>query len=415
MEKEFSENNLRVVKDYDKAMVLEGLGLPTRYLHLNRMLSLTRRLKKDWKDATKQDIENVIFEIMNTYSDGGKDTEYTYDHKKVLKIFFRWFKFGSRKYKYCLKKFRAGDPPETEDIVMNKPENKLKGSDLISGTEREWILDACELNRDKALIDIPLDGGIRPGELLSLCVKHVSQDKHGFLIYVEGKTGTRTVRLIRSTPSLITWIAEHPYRNNPDAPLFINLKGKNVGKPLAYASARQVILRVSENVRKLHPQFSKRVFLNLFRHTEATDAAKFMKDQITKKRHGWSPTSKMPARYSHLLNDDVEDVIFERYGIKTNKEEKPKLPIECMFCNRINPVHLKICSQCGRALTLEAAYEIDEKSKESEETLKKQIAELQEQVKNNSRKIDVIQSLHFGRTIYKEESNNTPTDSNKVD
>lgn len=117
MRTEFSKENCEIIEKYDVAMVNASIQKPTRYLHMNRLLSLTRRLNKDWDKITKEDIDRVIFEIMETYSNSGKDTEYTYDHKKVLKIFFRWLKFGNRSYKYCLKKFHAGDPPETEEYI----------------------------------------------------------------------------------------------------------------------------------------------------------------------------------------------------------------------------------------------------------------------------------------------------------
>ncbi|MEM3143434.1 MAG: hypothetical protein QXW91_02260 [Candidatus Nitrosotenuis sp.] len=98
MRKEFSKKNCEIIEKYDVAMVNASIQKPTRYLHMNRLLSLTHRLNKDWDRTTKEDIDRVIFEIMETYSNSGKDTEYTYDHKKVLKIFFRWLKFGNRSY-----------------------------------------------------------------------------------------------------------------------------------------------------------------------------------------------------------------------------------------------------------------------------------------------------------------------------
>lgn len=60
---------------------------------------------------------------MDAYSKNGKDTNYNYNHKKILRMFFRWLKLGNRDYKYCLKKYKTGDPPETEDIIMRKPDN----------------------------------------------------------------------------------------------------------------------------------------------------------------------------------------------------------------------------------------------------------------------------------------------------
>jgi len=240
MVSEFSTTNFELIKKYDREMVSQGIKKPTRYVHLSRLKNLTRLLKKDWKEAAKEDMKNIIFQIMDRYSDDGQDTEYTYDHKKVLKIFMRWYKLGNRSYQYCLKKYKNGDPDETEDIVMKKPKSRLKGDDLISDEEREWLLDACSNQRDKAIIDVALDGGIRPGELLTLRIKNVTQDKKGYVINVEGKTGVRAVRLIQSTANLSRWISEHPFKENPNAPLWIILEKTKYGKYLTYNAVRSL-------------------------------------------------------------------------------------------------------------------------------------------------------------------------------
>ena len=387
MESEFSTANFELIKKYDREMVSQGIKKPTRYVHLSRLKNLTRLLKKDWKEAAKEDMKNIIFQIMDRYSDDGQDTEYTYDHKKVLKIFMRWYKLGNRSYQYCLKKYKNGDPDETEDIVMKKPKSRLKGDDLISDEEREWLLDACGNQRDKAIIDVALDGGIRPGELLTLRIKNVTQDKKGYVINVEGKTGVRAVRLIQSTANLARWISEHPFKENPNAPLWIILEKTKYGQHLTYNAVRSLLGRTCDKLKEKHPQFDKRVFLNLFRHTEATKTAKWMSHAITKKRHGWSPGSKMPDRYQHLINADVDEVIFDHYGIETGEEEKPKLPLKCPICQMINPAGAISCSQCGRPLDLESAIKLEENEKSKYDKLSKDFEEFKDEVKSYIKEI----------------------------
>lgn len=373
MKKEISQKNLSVIQKYDNVMIRDGIATGTRYLHLNRLLGLSRILQKDWKDATKDDVENITTAIMKKHSNNGKDTEYTYDYKKVLKIFFRWMKFGYRSSKSCYKKYKLFDPPETEDIVMKKPDCKLKATDLISDTEREWLLDACESSRDTALIDMAIDGGLRAGEILGLTIGNVKQDKYGFNVSVDGKTGVRTVRLIKCTPSLVRWLSEHPMRKDPTEPLWINFEKPHYGDQLSYPAARAMIKRVEERVQSKHSGFSKRIFFTLFRHTEATKSAKFMASAITKKRHGWSPNSTMQERYSHLVNSDVDDVIFDYYGIHKDKKDTPKIPIKCTICETINDVNADLCQKCGRPLDLETAIELETEDKKEIGILTKSI------------------------------------------
>ena len=377
LQTDLSKSNFELIKKYDRQMVNEGTKKATRFLHLSRLLSLSRRLNKDWKNATKEDIENVIYEIMDIYSDEGKDSNYTYDHKKVLRIFFRWFKLGYREQRSCIEEKGIGDPIETRKIRMRKPKSKLKSDDLISEQEREWILDACQSSRDKALIDMSLDGGIRPGELLSLRIRNVKQDKHGYVVTVEGKTGIRPVRLVQCTPSLARWLSEHPFKEQSSYPLWINLEKTKYGQPLAYSATRAMLGRVSKKVKEKYPEFDKRVFLNLFRHTEATNSAKYMSDAITKKRHGWSINSKSPSTYQHLINSDVDDIIFDHFGIEKSQKEKQRLPITCQVCQMVNPVASKMCSQCGKPLDLETALKIEERELEEKENTQTQLKELE--------------------------------------
>lgn len=52
---------------------------------------------------------------------------------------------------------------------------------------------------DRAFIDIHYEAGTRPGEILSLKIKHVKFDQYGAVIHVDGKTGPRPIRLVKST------------------------------------------------------------------------------------------------------------------------------------------------------------------------------------------------------------------------
>lgn len=352
IEKELSDNNVEIIKEYDKVMINQSLAKATRQKHLQTVLSLSRLLNKDWKDATKQDIDNLVFRIMKEYSSNlGQETNTSFDHKKVLKIFFRWFKLGSRDFK------EVEDPAETKGIKMKRVKDKIIREDLITETDKTRLLFACGENaRDRALIDCQTEAGTRPGEILNLLIKHVKFDKYGAILHVDGKTGPRTVRLVSSTPNLANWLAVHPFRNNPEAPLWMMLNKKRYGQMMSYVAARQMLMR-----RCMMANLSKRIYLNLFRHSEATTTAKFMTEAQMRKRHGWSADSRMPARYVHLVNADVDDAIFSYYGINDKKNvEKRAVPKKCVICEMLNSPEAEICSKCGKPLDLTTALKIDD-------------------------------------------------------
>ncbi len=366
---ELSQNNAKLILEYDKEMTRQSISIAARRIHLRALLNLTRMLKKDWKDVIKKDIEDLVFQIMETYSDErGQETWSTFDLKKVLKIFFRWHKLGSRSFK------DVGDPQETRQVKLKHVRDSLAREDLITDDDLKKILKACgENQRDRTFIDCHSEAGTRPTEILSMQIKHVKFDKYGALLHVDGKTGTRPIRIIRSVPNLSRWLDIHPFKDNPDAPLWITLKKEKFGKPLSYRSATKMV-----QSRGKKAGITKKINLKLFRHTEATEAAKFMTESQLRMRHGWSNNSRMPDRYVHIVNSDVDEALFEHYGIKKSKKTDKKSPQFCLICKNANPYDSTICSQCGRPLDLKSAIEQEEKS--ANHIHQKKIADLESRI-----------------------------------
>ena len=357
---ELSPANVELISQYDMEMVRQSIAIATRQKHLRTLLGLSRLYKKDWKEISKNDIDKLVYEIMQRYSDkSGKESNYSYDHKKILKIFIRWMKLGSREF------IEVGDPPETAQVRMKKVKDKIIREDLLTDNDLSRLLFACgENTRDRALIDCHYEGGTRPGEILSLLIKHVKFDQYGATLHVDGKTGPRTVRLIKSTPSLASWLSNHPFKDDPNSPVWINLNKNQYGEQLNYPAARAMVAR-----RAKIAHLEKRVNLNMFRHSEATNSAKFMTESQLRKRHGWSPESKMPAKYVHLINADVDDAIFKHLGIKKEEEEITNMPQKCHICDMPNSPDAKMCTKCGKPLDIESATEFDEKIEKTQKMM----------------------------------------------
>lgn len=354
MERDLSEKTCQLIRKYDREMINTSKAKSTRRKHLQTLYVLSKLLNKEWDQVTKEDIEILVSKIMDQFSEeNGQESNYSYDNKKILKIFFRWFKLGSREFN------EVGDPEETKKVKLGKVKDKIVREDLLTEEDRKKLLNACANNlRDRAFVDIQFEAGTRPGEILSLKIKHVKFDEYGAMIHVDGKTGARPVRLVRSTPNLSAWYDAHPFKDNPEAPLWINLHNRNYGNALDGPSARMIVQRLCKRAR-----ISKRIYLNLFRHSEATSSAKFMTESQLRKRHGWSPTSKMPARYVHLVNADVDEAIFKHYGIKKEEENAPDLPKTCHICKKLNSTESERCNWCGKALDLRKAIESEEQAK----------------------------------------------------
>jgi len=361
LQNEISSENFKLIKRYHNVMIGEALAKATQLKHLQILLNLTRFVKKDWTVISKDDIDSLVATIMIKYaSDNGQETSTSWDHKKILKIFFRWVKLDSRNFRL------VGDPPETKNVRLKKVKDNISREDLLTESDRTRLLHACGGNlRDKAFLDCHSEAGTRPGEILNLKIKHVKFDKYGAVLQVDGKTGPRTIRLITSTPNLAKWLDAHPFKDNPDAPLWISLEHTANARPLTYPAARKLLER-----RCKIAGITKRVNLKLFRHSEATNTAKFMTEAQLRNRHGWTNSSNMPSRYVHLINSDVDDALFKHHGIKKPDEIHTTVQ-KCHFCNLENSSESTICSSCGRPLNLN----VIEKIKEAEQTEIKKLSD----------------------------------------
>ncbi len=229
---------------------------------------------------------------------------------------------------------------------------------LITEAEKNSLLKACGGNlRDRAFVHTFSDLACRPGEILSRQIKHVKFDDKGAVIVVDGKTGPRPVRVIECVPDLASYFDKHPNNSDPEAPLWTTMNEKKFGKAWSYPAMRKRLQRICD-VAQLH----KRIWPNLFRHTGVTKTGTFLTESLQKKRYGWSSGSKMPGRYEHMMNSDVEEAVLKHYGMTDNKENdlvsKPKI---CHICDVPNSYDAKMCSKCGKSLGIESASEFDEK------------------------------------------------------
>jgi len=355
--------DFKLLEKYEIIMINESLAEATRCKHFEILLSLTRMLsKKSWNTLNQDDIDLLVSNVMKTYSVDGKETNTTYDHKKILKIFFRWVKLGSRSFR------EVGNPPELKNVRTKTVADKIVREELVTPEDIVNLLSVCSNLRDKALLHVHYEAGTRPGEILSLKIKHVKQDKYGMIIAVDGKTGARPIRLIESVPSLSKWLSTHPFKDDPESPLWINIAKSNYGTRLTHQSATLILYNACKK-----SQIGKKINLKLFRHSEATRTAMFMTEATLRKRHGWSPTSKMPSKYAHINQKDVEDSILGHYGIKQEEERINRVPKICPVCKNQNSYDSNTCDNCSKPLDLEKAISLEEDAQKEKDDLEKRL------------------------------------------
>jgi len=363
--KRFSKYNFTLFKDYDEELIRQSFAKGTRHKSLQMILSLTALHEKDWNDITKEQVRTLLTKIMTVHSKKtGQETNTTYDHKKHLRLFLRWVITGDR--------LRQQDEAEVEvlkPIKMRKVRNNLVRENLLDDNDMLKLSEACGDDlMFRALIWTAYDAGTRPTELLTLRIQDVRQESDGWTIAVDGKTGQRPIHLFKSTPYLAQWLNNHPLKERTDWALFVLTDRQFYGNPLSYVTCNKKLEYI-----RVQTKISKRIYLNLFRHSEITNTSTFMPEALLKKRHGWTPDSKIPSNYQHMVQDDVKKSMQRHFGVKT-KEEIKQINQVCANCQEVNGLDVDICVRCNLPLSLEKRIKIQENKEQQAKAMSDKIA-----------------------------------------
>lgn len=318
-----------------------GKGKGTSTGRLERYLQCLTKfdsiVKKPFNSCKKKDLLNFFVVIDKEYSSAHTQR----DFRIAIKTFFKWNKKSE-----LVSWFSTA-------IKANK---RLLPEDVLTESEIFKIIGAATTTRSKALVAILFDSGARASEILTLKIKNVSFDSYGATISVQGKTGSRRIRLVPSVPYLTRWINEHQRKENPDAYLWeLN------ERPLSYQRARLLIKKYA-----IRAGIVKRVYLHGFRHARATELASLVPEAILKAQFGWTQDSKMASTYIHLSGVQTDNAILKANGVivPEDKQKSILLPKTCQYCKTANPSSAVYCEECSRPLSLEAILKAEEKQQE---------------------------------------------------
>lgn len=374
-----SAKNLETFLKYNDDMIVHSISESTRYKNLDHFGLLTKILQKDWVDVTEEDLRELVAQIMIKHGENGKESGYSRVLKISLKSVVRFVKLGSRS------KPEDGELPMLKFIKSKKIQDKLTREDLPTDEEVQKILAVCaDSSRDKAMFAVHAEAGTRIGELLGMKIKDFTLDKNGGVIKVDGKTGVRPIRIVKSVPYLTRWLNDHPNKDDHNNPLWVYVRNSDsFGKPMNYAGFNRILKK-----RVRQAGITKRISSHLFRHKEITDLAGKLTESESRMRHGWERTSLMPSKYTHLNQEDLDDKMLVIMGVNTEKQKENELR-ECIYCKIRYPIETRFCDICSRPLDVSDAIQIE---KEQEERTKALIMEtLRQEHSNKSKSIESTQ------------------------
>jgi len=233
--------------------------------------------------------------------------------------------------------------------ASRKVKNHIDTNQFLTDEEFERLLKACKNPRDKALLMILRETGIRISEALSLNIEDVKFDRDLVRLYIKHpKVGRpRYVTCLKAIPYLRTWISVHPLRENPKAPLFVELKGEP--ERLSYDAIFRAIKRTAKRA-----GIKKRVHPHLFRHQVATELLSLnLSEELVRRFMGWTSGSRMVKNYSHVTDEKANKAINIARGYIKPREEKKKPDFtRCPRCDQVISTDFKFCPYCGQSLDL---------------------------------------------------------------
>lgn len=299
-----------------------------------------------------------------------KNKESSVETKKgVLKTFFRL----------------TGKKEITEDISIRIVKNNLRREDILTVEDVDKLIASTDSPMYKALIAFLFESGARINEALSVKIKNIQEADHGLII---GIIGTKTKGAIRES----AYIYSAQYIRNHIT--YSGLTKDDKLFPITDQAVQKMLIKLKKKT-----GIEKPISPHKFRHAQATDMlTRKYPESIIRKQMGWSPDSRMTSRYIHLVDQDVIDARLEESGLNTINKKRSNI-------KTAEPLKISDASLKLRKLTEE-----NEKNKQDNQALKKQLSYLE----NGMEKATATQ-IEFITRVYKKMGIDVSTIENEKD
>jgi integrase/recombinase XerD len=273
--------------------------------------------------------------VVNLQSPTSNRTERTINH--ILKTVKLFYDFQSRlgvvdsldiykiqridksklKYKSLLHHTHSGQI-KTNILKLKEPKT-FPG--CLTQNEVFKLVEACNNVRDKFLICLLHESGIRIGEALGLRhedifskgineIHIVDRDDNAF--FARAKTGARVIHVSKELMQMYSTYLIDEYPEVDSDYVFINCWKKPMGAPMSKSNVDNLFIRLTKKT-------GIKVYPHLLRHTHATELIRASWDiSHVQKRLGHSDVQTTLNTYIHLTDDDLAQKYQEYLENKNN-------------------------------------------------------------------------------------------------
>jgi site-specific recombinase XerD len=328
---------------------------------------LTEHLGVPIRSATRKDVEKLSIWVQEQ----GYSPHTIQDSLFAIKYFYKFVRSGNTDHETPF-------PEEVRWLKVRQKANEKKQPEFFTPNEVESLIKCATRLRDKCMLSVAFERGLRPSELLLLNVGDVTFDGMSARIRVrKSKTGERLLRVIATASLLGRYLESHPLKDNPGAPLWVNESTNHMNQRLTWTAWNRIMKEVAQKA----GVNGKRIHHYLLRHGSATEAAKLFTDSELKVLYGWTMGSRMPATYIHLSARDIDPKLEQIYSGKPIEPAKPEFsPSICPRCGEKNSPGIRFCGRCGTPLEAgelaKATLEMQQWLRKYEELMKQMNAKL---------------------------------------
>jgi integrase/recombinase XerD len=232
--------------------------------------------------------------------------------------FYQEQRFPHRQYKGLLHHITKHKPVQTRLVKLKVPRRIPR---VLTPEQVQQLLEACHRLRDKFLISLLYESGLRVGQALGL--RH--EDIHSWDNVIQMvprndnsngvRAKTRESYCIPVSQSLMQLYTDYLIQEFDDTEsdfVFVNLWEGNRGQPMKYETAMDLFRRLSAQTGiAVHP--------HLLRHTHATELLRSGMDAAyVQKRLGHASVQTTINTYVHLTDEDLK----QAYHTYTKKKKQ---------------------------------------------------------------------------------------------
>lgn len=290
-----------------------------------------------FSQCTTQDIIKAINEVHGKWKQNTRRLRIYY-----LKEFVHWMVEEGHNTRVNLKKLEQIRIPPSDKVTKTAEQ-------MISEEDIDQMIRSPKNSRDRAMLALMYEGALRPIEVREATWGQIKFDDYGAIFTTAKKTGKpRYIRIVAYSRYLAAWKIDYrPGTPEKDALIFVTANGRILSRQ----RFQDIVAKAAKNAGL------ENIFPYLIRHSRITNMVRGDIPESVIKLQGWGNLStQMMATYTHLSNDNIDDILLSKAGLrKAGRPKGPSMkPVQCPHCNLVNVPLAQFCAHCGQGLTEQA-------------------------------------------------------------